>query len=74
MIIDLILDRKDGKQYIPRDFYNSVMNYGVIGHEIASALDGGDEDSVQRALTRYIVDNGYCLDRVAFITSNQWLQ
>jgi len=31
MIIDLILDRKDNKEYNPRKFYNDIMNYGEIG-------------------------------------------
>ena len=31
MIIDCILDRRDGIPYSPDDFYRNVFAYGVIG-------------------------------------------
>lgn len=34
MIIDLILDRKDGKEYVPGDFYTGVMGYLDVFPEI----------------------------------------
>ena len=50
MIIDLILDRVDGKPYVPADFYRSVAEYGTVFPEIVfpitGALDGGEETDV----------------------------
>lgn len=37
MIIDLILDRKDGTPYSPRKFYHDTMAYGPIGVDITRA-------------------------------------
>lgn len=34
MIIDLILDRVNGKPYVPADFYRSVAEYGTVFPEI----------------------------------------
>lgn len=73
MIIDLILDRKDGKEYSPREFYNGVMGYGVVGHSIAGALDDGEEIDVKRELSRYILDNDYNPDIINYIQSVNWL-
>mgnify|MGYP003196611153 FL=1 len=45
MIIDLILDRKDGKEYVPGDFYTGVMGYLDVFPEIvipiAEAMENG---------------------------------
>ena len=38
MIIDLILDRKDGYRYNAHEFYGEVMEYGEIGFEITRAM------------------------------------
>lgn len=34
MIIDLILDRKDGYRYNAHEFYGEVMEYGEVGFDI----------------------------------------
>jgi len=86
MIIDLILDRKDGKnikikdgklyttqKYNPKDFYDWVMGYGETGHDIAESLDNGQEDDVKRELCRYIIENEYNPDVCNFINSVNWL-
>lgn len=73
MIIDLILDRKDGTAYSARTFYNDVMQYGDISHGIASAMDGGNDDDVKGELCKYIADHDYNHDICDFINSVSWL-
>ena len=64
LIIDSILDRKDGKHYSAHDFYNEVRKYerlgvGTHGEDISIAMDYGDNRDVQRVLYQYIQRNGY---------------
>lgn len=59
MIIDLILNRKDGKEYKQKEFYNDICSYGDIGDGIASALDGGLNHDIEYELIKYTIDNGY---------------
>ena len=77
MIIDLILDRKDGFRYSPREFYDDVMEYGKIFGEmafkIARAMDMGEEDDVKRKLCNYIIEQGYNLEICDYINSVNWL-
>ncbi len=74
MIIDLILDRKDGDAYSPREFYNGVMGYGKVGHLITQMMDEGTELEVKAALCRYIIDNGYNEKICEYIISVNWLE
>jgi hypothetical protein len=74
MIIDLILDRKDGEAYSPREFYNAVMGYGKVGHLITEMMDEGTELDVKAALCRYIVDNGYNEKICEYVISVNWLE
>ena len=51
MIIDLILDRKDGRHYSAYDFYLEVRKYerlgvGTHGEDISIAMDYGDNKDV----------------------------
>jgi hypothetical protein len=74
MIIDLILDRKDGSvEYNPKEFYNDVIHYGDIGNEIANALDGLEEEEVRKALCDYVIDNEYSPKICEYINSVKWL-
>ena len=73
MIIDLILDRKDGKESSAKEFYNNVAQYGEIGDDIAQALDGGENEDVRRALNNYIDGNDYNEEIKKFINSQDWL-
>lgn len=72
MIIDLILDRKDGDEYKAKSFYNDVVDY-CSGDEISRAMDGGTEKDVKKALCRYIIDNEYNVDICNYIMSVDWL-
>lgn len=73
MIIDLILDRKDGIPYQSRKFYREVMEYGDVGEGIASALDYGEEADVKRELAAYLISNGYNPEIEEYINSQDWL-
>lgn len=77
MIIDLILDRKDGQQYDAKDFYNNILQYEKTFHfrpDISRALDGGTNEDVQRALCAYIDENGWNPAIKDYINSVDWLK
>lgn len=63
MIIDLILDRRDGKKYDPREMYDEVRDYESLG----------EEPDVRRALKYYVKVNGYNPDICKYIDSVKWL-
>lgn len=77
MIIDLILDRKDGVTYNPKEFYDDIMGYYEtmpdVAGPIAAAMDGGEEDDVRRELKKYIDDNEYNPKIKDYIDSCKWL-
>ena len=77
MIIDLILDRKDGGKYNPKDFYQSTQKYNItfhgIGNEILNAMDDGTEEEMQKALCNYIDKQNYNPDIKNYINSQNWL-
>ena len=74
MIVDRILDRKDGVQYIARDFYHDMMEYGGCGIDIARAMDCGNEDDVKKELCRYIDVGEYNPKIKDYINSVNWLR
>ena len=73
MIIDLILDRVNGKPYVPADFYRSVAEYGTV-FPITAALDGGAEADVQRVLYEYIKKNDYNPELCGYVRSVKRLE
>jgi hypothetical protein len=77
MIIDLILDRKDGFGYSPHEFYNEVMEYGKIFGEIAfkiaRAMDMGEEKDVKNELCNYVIEQDYNPEICDYINSVNWL-
>jgi hypothetical protein len=77
MIIDLILDRKDGIAYNSRKFYYEIMDYEHIffsdEYKISKALDYGSETDVKSALCNYITENQYNEDICNYINSVNWL-
>ena len=61
MLIDLILDRKDGQAYNSRAFYNACMGYAQTFPcclPVVRALDGGTEQDVISELCNYIQEQG----------------
>lgn len=73
MIIDCILDRKDGDPYSPEQFYRDVFEYGDVGFDITRAMDGGTEQDVKNALKQYIDKQGYAPEIKDYIDSVEWL-
>ena len=78
MIIDLILDRENGKPYVPANFYRSVAEYDEafpdIVRPILSALDGGEEEDVRRVLCDYVDEHDYNMALYSYINSVKWLE
>ena len=74
MVIDLILDRQDGFNYTPEDFYRDAMMYGDVAHEITRAMDEGTEEDIKKALCKYVLDNEYSPKICDFINSVNWLE
>ena len=75
MIIDLILDRKDGHEYKAKEFYDNVMAYEEgTDYKISRALDGGTEKDVKKALCDYIINNDYNPKICNYINRVTWLE
>lgn len=75
MIIDLILDRKDGSSYKAKEFYDDVMIYEKgSDYKISRALDGGTEEDVKRELCDYIIHNNYNPKICNYINKVTWLE
>lgn len=78
MLIDMILDRKDGCTYDAHEFYSTLMKYRTncpdVYDPITRAMDFGDEKSVKLALVDYILSNGYNPTIAAFICRVDWLE
>ena len=75
MIIDAILDVKDGHGYNARDFYEYVSESETFNSDwpISRALDGGTNEDVQRELCAYIDANGYNPEIKLFINKFNWI-
>lgn len=78
MIVDRILDRKDGEPYDAKDFYNYCMEeqriFGYyIGGEITRAMNARNNAQVQAALCKYILEYDYNPDICDYIRSVDWL-
>ncbi len=73
MIIDKILDRKDGQPYNAGKFYRDCRAYGDIGNDIVNALDSGTEEQVKSALCAYVIENEYRPAICNYINRVTWL-
>ena len=74
MIIDKILDRKDGEPYSALSFYNDMVAYHETGGlDIAEALDTGANKDVQKQLALYIINNDYDISIIQYIYSVRWI-
>ena len=75
MIIDVILDRKDGAiKYTAATHLKAIYDYATDAgmSDIARALDSGNEDDVKAALMRYITVCGYPTALLDYIASVRW--
>ena len=76
MIVDLILDRKDGLAYNPISFYNSCKNYESsfnFSFSISKAMEQGVEQKVKHILCEYIFSQDYNPAICDYINSVNWL-
>lgn len=75
MIIDIILDRKDGAiSYDASKHLKAIYDYATdMGmSDLAAAVDGGTEDDVKAALMCYISTCGYPLELLDYIARVRW--
>lgn len=75
MIIDIILDRKDGAiDYTPATHLRAIYDYATDSgmRDLAAAVDGGTEDDVKAALMHYITMCGYPAALLDYIAGVRW--
>lgn len=75
MIIDIILDRKEGAiDYAPETHLKYIYDYATDAGmtELATAVDGGNENDVKAALMRYITVCGYPSALLDYVASVRW--
>lgn len=75
MIIDIVLDRKDGAiKYTAGKHLKAIYDYATdMGmSDLAAAVDGGNEADVRAALMRYITMCGYPAALLDYIASVRW--
>lgn len=70
MVIDLILDRKEGFADLNAEYLEDMKNYGF--DYIDSAIDTNDDDTIKAALCRYIEENEYNPELKNYINSVNW--
>lgn len=61
MIIDIILDRREGAiNYVPATHLKAIYDYATFFrmNNLAAAVDGGTEDDVKAALMDYVISGG----------------
>lgn len=76
MIIDLILNRKDGETYNAKNAYNYVTEQESLFNDefpISRAFDSGNNKDIQNALSKYILDSGYNPEIIKYIKSVEWI-
>jgi hypothetical protein len=76
MLVDLILDRRDGVSYSPSEFEEEVKEYCETFPSyipVYKALLGGSEDDVKDELCRYIDNEWYGSPLIKdYINSVNW--
>lgn len=77
MIIDLILDRRDGEPYSAKKFYFDILEYRTIWPQLSDpityAMDEMEEQDIKKALCNYIDKGGYNPEIKEYINSVNWL-
>ena len=75
MIIDIILDRQEGAiDYDAQTHLKYIYDYATDAGmtELATAVDGGNDEEVKAALMRYITVCGYPSALLDYIASVRW--
>lgn len=76
MIIDIILDRKDGAGYSAKEFYMYLMQPGggYWENQISASLDYGTNSDVRARLCEYVLANEYNPEICNYINRVNWLE
>lgn len=76
MLIDLILDRKDGQAYDVNVFADRAGKYAhdLADYRVINALGMGTEEDVKKALCDYVVGYGYRDKICDFVNSVNWIE
>lgn len=80
MIIDLILDRKDGKKYNQKKFtfdcqyYDKIFGMDNELHSVGNAMTTENEAFVKKCLCNYIVEKGYNPELCNYVNSVRWIR
>lgn len=78
MIIDVILDRKDGWRFVAGEFKRYVLKESVyfgfkyFSEAYSISSDTDREYFVKRAIIKYIVENGYNINIIHFVLAVDW--
>ena len=70
MVIDLILDRKEGFSDLNAEYLEDMKRYEF--DYINAAIDTNDDDTIKAALSRYIEENEYNPEIKNYINSVNW--
>lgn len=70
MIVDWILDRKDGEPYNAQEFYRYALEGDY--ESIARALESNNEDEIRKALKEYLDGNMFNPQIKEYIDSVSW--
>lgn len=76
MIIDLILDRKDGAIFRAWEFGNEIADYAEIfdfAKPIRDAIANENEEATKKALCEYVREQGYNEQICEYINSVNWV-
>lgn len=76
MLIDVILDRRDGVKYDARRLYDYLQEGGVVFPfywDYARVMDEGTEEEMKSALCSYVTECGYSPEICDYIRSVDWL-
>lgn len=78
MIIDEILDRKEGKRFVPDEFKRYVLEESAIfgfkyfAEAYIKSNDIDKEYAVKCAIIKYIVENHYNINLIHFVLKVNW--
>lgn len=76
MLIDIILDRRDGAEYKASRLFAYLLEDGEVFpfyRDIARVMDEGMEEDVKETLCRYVTEHGYRRELCDYVRSVKWL-
>lgn len=74
MLIDIILDRKEGEIYNPNELYDYCQDSVFpFYREVATMIRQGTEEQIKELLCNYIIEQMYNPKLCDYINSVNWL-